>query len=341
MTQLTTIRGPRAEIKRDRYNRPLVIPPEGGKPVAYTRTTTYIDVLEDKYNLNKWDKRMVALGLADRPDLLLSIQAHRDDKAVLDRICDEAKEAARAHAKATEGTAVHALTERVDRGEQLPVLPATTQALLAAYEKATAPLKAVYIEQFCVQDHLKIGGTPDRIVEFGGERYIADIKTGSIEWGALKIAMQLAVYACSQTYDPADGSRGYHEANLKRGIIIHLPTVEDPADATCTLHWVDIEAGGWALQIATRVREARKHTFKQLTQPFTGDVPLTSIRGETLEAEKQQRLHELNREQLVASIRGCTTPQMVTELWQHHQAEWDDELTAIAGEHVQKLQAAS
>ena len=33
------------------------------------------------------------------------------------------------------------------------------------------------------EDDLKIGGTPDRIVEMDGEKYIADIKTGSIDFG--------------------------------------------------------------------------------------------------------------------------------------------------------------
>jgi hypothetical protein len=43
-------------------------------------------------------------------------------------------------------------------------------------------------------------------VEYGGKRYIADLKTGSIEWGTLKIAAQLAVYARSHTYDVATTS---------------------------------------------------------------------------------------------------------------------------------------
>ena len=166
-----TIVTPGPELPRDRYGRPLVVPPQGGKPVAYTRCTTYIDVLEDKYNLNLWSQRNVALGLASRPDLLLSVSAHREDKKALNRICDDAREAASASAAATRGTALHALTELVDRGQPLPPLPANAQASLDAYVEATAHLKATHIEQFCVQDHLKIGGTPDRVVTFEGGTY--------------------------------------------------------------------------------------------------------------------------------------------------------------------------
>jgi hypothetical protein len=147
-----TIVTPPPAIPRDRYQRPLVVPVGGGKPVAYTRCTTYVDCIDDKFGLQKWMMRMTALGLASRPDLLLSVQAHRDDKGRLDKIVEAAKEAAAANAAATTGTALHALTELIDRGEDLPVLPPETVADLEAYRAATADLKAVLIEQFCVQD---------------------------------------------------------------------------------------------------------------------------------------------------------------------------------------------
>ena len=34
------------EIERDRYGRPLVVPPKGGKAIAYTRATTISNSLE-------------------------------------------------------------------------------------------------------------------------------------------------------------------------------------------------------------------------------------------------------------------------------------------------------
>ncbi len=108
--------GPAATIPRDRWNRPLIVPPGGGKPTAYTRCTTFVDCLEDKYNLQRWQLRQCAIGLADRPDLLLSVSAHRDDKHALNSITEKAMEAAQSSARSTMGTATHALGERVDRG---------------------------------------------------------------------------------------------------------------------------------------------------------------------------------------------------------------------------------
>ena len=331
-----TIVTPEPTIARDRWGRPLVIPPGGGKPIPYTRATTFIDVIDDKFQLQRWMQRMVALGLASRPDLLLSVSAHRDDKKQLDKICDDAREAANATAAATTGTALHALTELIDRGQDVPVLPANAKASLDAYAAATADLKATHIETFCVMDQLKVGGTPDRVVDVGGERYIADIKTGSIEWGALKISMQLALYARSSTYDVATGGRGLHGASTNRGIIIHLPSVTDPADAVCTLHWVDIETGWEAVKVAKQVRDVRQHKFTDLTEPFgTPDRP--SLRLQKAAEAKGDVLADARRWQLEQRINACPTAADVRDLWAANQDVWDDALTSLAAAHVAKL----
>jgi len=60
------------EIPRDRYGRPMVVPPKGGKPVPYTRTTTVAGSLDDGTALVAWKLRMAAAGLTLRPDLLLA-----------------------------------------------------------------------------------------------------------------------------------------------------------------------------------------------------------------------------------------------------------------------------
>jgi len=57
------------EIDRDRYGRPLVVPPNGGKPVAYTRATTIANSLDDASALTAWKMRMAAIGLTTRPDI--------------------------------------------------------------------------------------------------------------------------------------------------------------------------------------------------------------------------------------------------------------------------------
>jgi hypothetical protein len=252
---------PQTDVPRDKWKRPLITPVGGGKPVAYTRCTTYVGCLEDMYNISLWQQRMVALGLAARPDLLLSVAvADREDKKALDALADAAAEAAGAHAAATTGTALHRLTERYDRGElgesDVSFIPPAYRGDLAAYIERTTGMDMPVIEQFSVCDDLRVGGTPDRIVVIDGRGYIADLKTGSLDWGAAKMAMQLAVYAHSKPYDHRTGERAEWpvQVDTERGIIIHLPA----GTGLCSLLWLDIATGWEGVSLAGDVRAWRK-----------------------------------------------------------------------------------
>ncbi|MEO3922985.1 PD-(D/E)XK nuclease family protein [Micromonosporaceae bacterium B7E4] len=287
---------------RDRWGRPLIVPPEGGTAVAYTRCTTYVGALEDRYNLGLWEQRMVALGLADRPDLILSVGAHRDDKRKLDDICADAKEAAKAHAAATTGTAVHKLVERLDLGQPVGTVPDAYRADLAAYETATACLEPVAVERFVVLDDLRIGGTPDRVVRFEGRHFIADLKTGSVEFGAGKIAMQLAVYSRSVHYDHETRTREpLPGVDQDRAIVIHLPA----GSGRCELKWIDIAAGWEAVSLATQVRawRARRSLFTPFQQATSG---------------------------VLEQITNAASEDALSALWRQHMTVWTPELTAAA-----------
>lgn len=255
------------DIPRDRWGKPYIIPPDGGKPTPYARWSSYGDVLEDRYNLERWLIRTAAQGLADRPDLLLGVSAHRGDKRKLDDLCEQAIEAAKGSAKATTGTALHALTETVDNGELLPELPETARADLEAYRRATECLSVVAMEQFVVCDSPQAAGSFDRIVEHDGRMYVADIKTGSIKWGLGKIAIQLAGYAHSQSYDPETGARGPLGVDQDWALVIHLPQGE----ARCRLVWVDICAGWDGVRLSEQVRGWRRMSGG-LSTPFDAEV---------------------------------------------------------------------
>jgi hypothetical protein len=318
-----TISSVAPEIARDRFGRPLVIPPGGGKPVAYTRATTFVDALEDKYNLQKWQQRMVILGLVDRPDLLLSAAAHRDDKTRLDKVADDAIEAAKAHAAATVGTAIHALTQRIDAGLDIGPVPGEYQRDLDAYAAATAELKVLHSETFTVLDDLKIGGTPDRVVEYDGERYIADIKTGSIEYGSGKIAMQLAVYAHSQLYDIPTGRRTpLPGVSGQRGIIIHLPA----GTGICALHWVNIDAGWTAVQLAAQVREWRAR--KDLIEPLDVAAAIANVVDAGLVTDP-----------IVAQLEAAATAEELYAIWQTNEPAWRPAHTDVAAARKRELTA--
>jgi hypothetical protein len=300
---------PKVEIPRDRYDRPMVVPPTGGKAVAYTRCTTYVDCIEDKFKLQQWEKRMVATGLSLRPDLLLAVAAHRNDKDKLDEICGQAKEAAEASAAATTGTALHSLTEQYDRGLlDITKVPAAYRPDIEAYARATEGVEHLHIESFTVHDGFKVGGTPDRVVTYEGRNYIWDLKTGQVDFGALKIAMQLAMYSRSVMYDPATHERTpLPKVDQEWGIVAHLPAGE----GTCRLLRVDIRAGWEVVQVARAVRENRKR--RGLMEELTA---ATSLAPEPT---------------LLDLIDVAASEDDLYALYQRHFGEWTDEHTRAAG----------
>lgn len=250
------------EIPRDRYGRPMVMPVKGTRRVAYRRTTTFVGALEDMNGLLKWKARQVAYGMGQRRDLVMAAAAaDPDDKTTLGNVAEKAAEHALSSAGATIGTAVHSLTERIDRGQPLGAVPHEAEADIKAYEKATAGIEWVGIEAFRVHDEWKVAGTADRIGRYRGHLRIMDIKTGSIDYPH-KMAMQLAMYAHSLPYDIATDTRGEDSepVDLNTGVIIHLPA----GQGRCDLYEIDISKGWGACLLAHQVWHWRG--VKDLTQ---------------------------------------------------------------------------
>lgn len=264
---MTTPDWTNAEIPRDRWGRPMILPPKCGKTakrIAYRRTTTYVGCLDDMNGLMKWTARQVAYGMGQRKDLqLAAAAADPGDKKILGDVAEKAKEAAQSSAAADIGTALHSFTERIDRGEPLGVVPAEYQADLEAYKAATAGIEWLGIETFRVDDDLQIAGTADRIGKLHGRTMIMDIKTGSIDYPH-KMAMQLACYARMTPYDIATDCRvaDPEPVDLNYGVIIHLPA----GKGECTLYEIDIAKGWGAVLIARSVWSWRG--VKDLTRPI-------------------------------------------------------------------------
>lgn len=331
---------------RDRWERPLVVPPGGGKPTAYTRCTTFVGSLDDTFKLGQWQQRHAIRGTALHDDLIAAIRdVDPDDKTRLNELADEAKNRSGAGDAALIGTYLHAVTEAVDRGQDpalvdTPMLstgrldPDVYRPDVAAYQRVTEPLTAVHIERFTVEDELRIGGTPDRVVTYDGRTYIADLKSGSIEWSALKIAMQLAVYAHSSLYDVPTGARSpLLDVDQDRAIVVHLPA----GTGECELHWIDIAAGWEAVQVAAEVRKWRKRGRRMLsnllpTQQLALDVAPTPTPAPEPVAEVGPDLPNL--------IASAPTDAALGDLWRAHRDQWTPELTALASARKRLLAEA-
>ncbi|OBB20600.1 hypothetical protein [Mycolicibacterium elephantis] len=321
------------EIPRDRYGRPMVMPPgRGKKRVAYRRVTTFVGCLEDMNGLLKWKARQVAYGMGQRRDLVMAAAAaDPDDKKTLGDVADKAAEHALSSAGATIGTAVHSLTERIDRGKPLGPIPHEAEADLAAYQEATKGIEWLGIEAFRVHDDWKVAGTADRIGVYHGRPTIMDIKTGSIDYPH-KMAMQLAMYARSVPYDIATDTRGAdpEPVNLNTGVIIHLPA----GQGRCDLYEVDIMKGWGACLLARKVWDWRG--TKHLTHKVGDDRTSTwqkSNSGEPVQrgAAAWQGLAE-----------QAATVEQLRDIWSRAKAagQLTPELRALCTQRSKQLTAA-
>lgn len=269
-------------IARDQWGRPLIIPPDGGKAIAYRRPSTLGSAIEDTSNLEKYSMRMTALGVAMRRDLL-GLVAHSDpeDKKELNKICEQAKEFAGASIKANIGTGVHKLLERYDRGLDPTPLDHHDENALRAWQRfrSVTGWSVRGFEQFVVCDEIKAAGTLDRIFD----DHVADIKTGDLRYGHEKFAAQLAIYARSVGYELVDGQpvRTPIGVSTYAGYILHLPAPFDEV----VVYEIDL-VRGWDVALVS-LEVLRVRAMKQLlTGPLVFNPPpweTTRVRTEHAE----------------------------------------------------------
>lgn len=300
------------EPKRDRYGRYLIPDPHTGRERSWTRVTTLADTLDDRYNLERWKLRTALIGVAERPDLLAMAAAHKGDKRKLDKVADDAMEAGKSSSGANLGTALHAATERLDRGE-LVNLPAPWDADLRAYQATAIDVHPDWIERVVVIPELSVAGTMDRLVRHDGRHLIGDVKTGAsaIDWAMGSIAIQLACYAhATHWFDPATGDLHEIPTDLidrSEALVIWLPAGE----ARCELHVVDIAAGWEAAQLcaAARVWRARKDLSRPLAavEALPPADPFDGLNGEAPAgpASPERRAWIVERMRTLAQIDGA------------------------------------
>jgi hypothetical protein len=257
------------EPNRDRWGRPFIKPLNGGEPEAYTRVSTLAKTLDDLNTLMDWKSRMVAKGMARRPDLIALASANGDDYKTMQGVIKDAMAAAEAGAAANTGTALHTFTELIDEGRDIAHAPAALQPHLQAYRTALAmgQLRPVMAEQFVVVDEIKVAGSFDRMFAMGNQAVVlSDLKTGKDPWKyGLALAVQLACYSRGSLYDIATGVRTpLPQINQDFGLLIALPAASTEPKAS--VHTVDLIKGWQAAQVAAWVRDIRKD--KDLVQQW-------------------------------------------------------------------------
>ena len=191
---------------------------------SYQRVSNLLKNIEtDTYNLELWKQRQVAIGMSQRPDLVLGVAAAaqfdpatgkltKDAKDAINDLCKQAMNEAKSRAGQNRGNAVHTATERLDLGESVEqiALPYPFNADLAAYETLKRVMglsfRPEHIERTVVIDAVQAAGTFDRLgtsiwLEQQGilapdELIVIDVKTEDDPLlNMIHICPQLACYA--------------------------------------------------------------------------------------------------------------------------------------------------
>lgn len=313
-------------VKRDRYGRYLLPHPtdEDGNEISWTRATTFASTLSDTYSLNKWSERMLTKGLTLRPDLYAqAASVPLDDRDQLNKIAEQAKEAAGSKTAATMGTAIHSFTEQVDGPGEDPVVPHPWDRDIAAYKELVTSAGFEFpswgIERIVVIPEYQVAGTFDRIVRLtkpitvkfpkkdpihleAGTWSVGDVKTKqSLNYGTDEIAIQLALYSRAKVM--WNGSTGQYEpmpdVNQQVAFVFHLPA----GKATAKLYAIDIELGWEASKLCQQVRTWRK------LNGLAVEIPVNEPTWEEKIATATSRA-DLSRIWKEATRRGEWTPEL-------------------------------
>ena len=248
------------EAPKDRWGRYLITT-RSGKQTSFPRVTTIAKCLDDEGALTAWKGRMTATGLVQRNDLLVAASAALEDRNALDRIVQQAIEAAGASSKANIGTALHSLTQALDLGQKPAILPGL-QTDVDAYLKGMTQHGVIidprFVEVLLVNEKYEYAGTADRIARFNTrkKKQVFDLKTGSIDYAMNAIAVQMAMYANAEyIYNwQTQEHIPMPDIDKTRGVILHLPA----GKGELALYEVDLVAGWEAAQMAMDVRAWRK-----------------------------------------------------------------------------------
>lgn len=278
-------------VERDRWGRPLLFPPEGGRPVPYTRPSTMAKWLDSQAGLINWKASMAMIGMAQSKPIQARVAAivaksvdnpYRENRDALKGLVESATQVAQAQGRADFGTAIHEFTELVDSGTlDWSFVPAGLRSTLEAYRETISGFDVIDSEVFVAVDE-EIDGTPlrgagslDRLIlhpQLGV--CVADIKTGPDEPKyPLGVTTQVSIYSRGLRYRDTrfsgspqfddgtpnpDGSawrKPLHETlNREVGILIHLPLNA----GRCDLYALDLSRGWDSLSLGHRVQKARR-----------------------------------------------------------------------------------
>ena len=241
-----------------RGGRQRLIPdPDTGELVAYQRTSTFANTLDDKEGLIAWKAWMAVRGTVhDKALTEQALHAQSTPKGVVDQLA----ELGGAGEKRDRGADRHTIVAMALTGAPLPDLPPPARAELDKILRVVDQLGTVAaVEAPNVCDRWQVCGRADLIVDGrDGSTIVCDLKTGRLD--PLAASIQLVSYAAARYWDWDTESRGRWVAvDRPRLVVIHAP--QDGAEPVPVD--LDVErAKRWA-DLAAQVRDARKEAKRK------------------------------------------------------------------------------
>lgn len=354
---------------RDGRDRPLIVPPGGGQPVAYQRASTFANVLTDQSGLTTWKVRHAVRGVASNPALVARAVAAQYGEKDLDEVIEAGLLLDGASDAAGFGTAFHRLTEP-DARDRADEAPESIRADVRSYWQAldAAGLRIVATEEFVVHDGYRVAGTFDHIIELpdGLGRVVADKKTGSYK--PREHAVQLAVYAGGVRYDhegefdavgllhgekdlgQAIGKVRRSPLNVRQDLALLIHTPHGKGETI--LRWIRLDRGREAIERALWLREWRSASDVDLAFE-DGLAVLATLPDEAPAAPEPPAPetppvgeHEptgagtLTHDELLDAVANAPTTDAIAALYAANRDAWNAEVRELARARRALVEAA-
>lgn len=257
----------------DRYGR-RILPRGDGTAVPYTRATTLAGSLDGGHGVMVWRKYRAAWGVAQRDELIQRLRAvPADDKATIREVCDKAELIAGTEAAADQGTAAHAVLQRVDQGESINNIHSYYQPLVRNYQEALRIAGITVLPQYVERTYrcarYDIEGHPDNIYQLSdGSLVIGDKKTAAdLAKAERSIAAQLALYANSEHMMNYETSQYEAVPEVRKDFALII--VINTEDWSVAIERIDIIYGWGRVRLSAELRESNR--IKNIRHPYIAE----------------------------------------------------------------------
>lgn len=262
------------------------------KWARYSRPSSWGKDLDEQSALVNWRIDRAMEGVAMDPSIAAMVAANLNMKEGRQERRERAIQRGRGDEAADIGTALHAMTHRVEGADGF-VVPELYAPDIAAYlsAKDAAGLDSSYIEVHLCSDVWRAAGTADRIYTATrrlelpgggwlepGQSVIGDLKTGALkDYSIPGYTIQLAIYCDSQFYDVHTDTRSPLPDGLRTdwGLIVSMPA----GTGKCELLWANLETGRAGARIVRDVRAWRNRNdfLVDFRMPEDDVVPVMSM----------------------------------------------------------------